>query len=121
MRDGSVLGAMLAGAHTLGELAAAPWPPAADADLLALLHTWAVRMAAWRGTPAAPAAADRPRTLTERELTMLTRVAAGQSNKLIARALGLSPHTVKRHIANIFDKLGLSTRAQAAVWLKTRS
>ena len=58
--------------------------------------------------------------LTPRELTVLERVAAGESNKLIARTLGLSPHTVKRHVSNIFDKLGLTTRAQAAVWLKTR-
>lgn len=39
----------------------------------------------------------------------------GHSNKVIARQLGLSPHTVKRHVANVFDKLNVSTRAQAAV------
>lgn len=45
---------------------------------------------------------------------MLARIAAGDSNKLIARAFALSPHTVKRHVANILDKLGAHTRGQAA-------
>ena len=39
---------------------------------------------------------------------MLARMAAGDSNKLIARAFDLSPHTVKRHVANILDKLGVA-------------
>jgi LuxR family maltose regulon positive regulatory protein len=47
---------------------------------------------------------------------VLVRIAAGDSNKLIARALDLSPHTVKRHVANILDKLGLSSRGQASAW-----
>jgi LuxR family maltose regulon positive regulatory protein len=41
-------------------------------------------------------------------------MAAGDSNKLIARELDLSPHTVKRHVANILGKLGVDTRGQAA-------
>ena len=41
-------------------------------------------------------------------------MSAGDSNKLIARAFDLSPHTVKRHVANILDKLGVATRGQAA-------
>lgn len=45
---------------------------------------------------------------------MLERIAAGESNKLIARALDLSPHTVKRHVAGILDKLDVETRGQAA-------
>jgi len=46
----------------------------------------------------------------------MAKIAAGDSNKLIARALDISPHTVKRHVANILDKLGLSSRGQAAAW-----
>ncbi|MBU2408894.1 MAG: LuxR C-terminal-related transcriptional regulator, partial [Gammaproteobacteria bacterium] len=38
------------------------------------------------------------------------------SNKLIARALALSPHTVKRHVARILERLGLSSRVSAAAW-----
>jgi len=41
-------------------------------------------------------------------------VAGGAGNKHIARALDLSLHTVKRHIANILDKLDCASRGQAA-------
>ena len=44
---------------------------------------------------------------------MLERLAAGQSNKEIARTLGLSPNTVKTHIANLFAKLEVGRRTQA--------
>jgi len=68
-----------------------------------------------RGTlEAAPPPRER---LSEREREVLQHIAAGDSNKLIARALGLSPHTVKRHVANILDKLNARTRAQAAARL----
>jgi len=52
--------------------------------------------------------------LSTRELEVLAHIAAGDSNKLIARYLDLSPHTVKRHVANILDKLGVASRGQAA-------
>jgi DNA-binding IclR family transcriptional regulator len=51
-------------------------------------------------------------------MDVLARIAAGDSNKLIARALDLSPHTVKRHVANLLDKLGLASRGQAAAWYR---
>lgn len=51
--------------------------------------------------------------LTERELTMLERLAAGDANKEIARALDISPNTVKTHIANLFQKLEVQRRTQA--------
>ena len=56
--------------------------------------------------------------LSEREREVLARLAAGDSNKLIARAFDLSPHTVKRHVANILDKLDLDSRGQAAAWYR---
>ncbi|HEY9064148.1 MAG TPA: LuxR C-terminal-related transcriptional regulator [Burkholderiaceae bacterium] len=55
--------------------------------------------------------------LSTREREVLERIAAGDSNKVIARVLDISPHTVKRHVANILDKLGLASRGQAAAWL----
>ncbi len=61
----------------------------------------------------APATAS-PEALSPREAEVLARLAAGDSNKAIARALDLSPHTVKRHVANILGKLGASSRVQAA-------
>jgi len=66
--------------------------------------------------PGAPAGSS----LTTREIDVLARVAAGDSNKLIARALDISLHTVKRHVANILDKLGLSSRGQAAAWFRAQ-
>ncbi|MBP6900509.1 MAG: AAA family ATPase [Burkholderiaceae bacterium] len=54
--------------------------------------------------------------LSPREREVLERIAAGDSNKLIARAFDLSPHTVKRHVANVLAKLGLTSRGQAAAW-----
>ena len=58
--------------------------------------------------------------LSARELEVLACIARGDSNKLIARAFDLSPHTVKRHVANILDKLGMQSRGQAAAWYRAR-
>jgi len=58
--------------------------------------------------------------LSSREHEVLQCIVAGDSNKMIARALGLSPHTVKRHVANILGKIGVRSRAQAAAWLLAR-
>ena len=51
--------------------------------------------------------------LTDRELTMLERLAAGDANKEIARTLDISPNTVKTHIANLYQKLEVERRTQA--------
>lgn len=59
---------------------------------------------------AAPAAAGG---LTGREVQVLTLVAAGRSNREIATELVISEHTVRRHLHNIFAKLGVSSRAAA--------
>lgn len=54
--------------------------------------------------------------LTKREVEVLKTLAHGASNHEIAESLFISPHTVKTHIAHIYDKLGVNDRAQAAVW-----
>ena len=54
-----------------------------------------------------------PLGLSGRELEVLRRVAAGDTNRAIAAALVLSDRTVDRHVSNIFAKLGVSTRAAA--------
>ncbi|MBR7619259.1 response regulator transcription factor [Phenylobacterium sp. 20VBR1] len=51
--------------------------------------------------------------LTRQEVKVLKQLAAGQSNKEIARTLGVSPDTVKTHAANLFSKLEVSRRTQA--------
>jgi LuxR family maltose regulon positive regulatory protein len=124
---GDPLGLTLVGPVVLDELAAA-WPRGAEPALDLVLQREGERARQWQaatlaeartaGTPA-PAPTDDP--LSPRERMVLERIAAGDSNKLIARALNLSPHTVKRHVANILDKLGLATRAQAAAWLGIRA
>lgn len=61
------------------------------------------------GDTAAPA---EP-TLTERELTILTSVAAGLTTKAISSELWVSEHTVKFHLTNIYRKLGVTNRSGA--------
>ncbi|GAA4474855.1 LuxR C-terminal-related transcriptional regulator [Enteractinococcus fodinae] len=57
---------------------------------------------------------NRPGGLTEREVEVLRLVAAGRSNAQIADDLHLSIKTVARHLSNIFTKLDVSSRTQAA-------
>lgn len=52
-------------------------------------------------------------TLTERETQVLRRLADGLSNRQIADQLFISPTTVKTHVAHIYEKLGVDTRAAA--------
>jgi len=61
------------------------------------------------------AAATPAGGLTEREQHVLQQVAQGRSNKEIARAMSISAETVKTHLKNIFDKLGVQQRTQAAL------
>jgi DNA-binding CsgD family transcriptional regulator len=58
----------------------------------------------------------RPGGLTPREVEVLRRVAGGLSNHHIAVELGVSDHTVRRHLQNIFAKLGVSSRAAATAY-----
>ncbi len=55
-------------------------------------------------------------TLTERETAILKCLAAGMSNKLIARELDIMESTVKVHIRNLLKKLKFRSRVEAAVW-----
>ena len=54
--------------------------------------------------------------LTEREREVLTLIARGLPNKLIARDLSISEKTVKAHVSSILGKLGVSDRTQAALY-----
>ena len=69
-----------------------------------------------RARPGHAAVGATGEPLSGRELEVIALIARGQSNKLIARALELSPHTVKRHVANALGKLGVASRGQAAAW-----
>jgi len=89
--------------------------PIADATHTALLPvTTAPAQGAGDGSTEKPVTTPADEALTPREREVLALIARGESNKLIARACDLSPHTVKRHVANILGKLGCASRGQAA-------
>lgn len=122
---GPLGGALLAGAPTVDAFASTPWGGRLTADEQQRLRDIAalVRGGEATVTTAGPPSGDAPRLpagLTEREAEVLSLIAEGQSNKLIARALDLSPFTVKRHVANILNKAGLATRTEAAAWWVSR-
>ncbi len=54
--------------------------------------------------------------LTPRELEVVTCIVEGCSNKDVARQFSISEETVKRHLSNIFDKTGVSTRLELALF-----
>ncbi len=54
--------------------------------------------------------------LSKREIEVLSLVGQGHTNPQISNILHISPHTVKSHIVNLFNKIGVSDRTQAAVW-----
>ncbi len=73
-----------------------------------------------RLTPGAPLAEFTPNTralqslgISQRESEVLALIAAGHSNKVIARRLAISPNTVKTHASRLFEKLEVSSRTQA--------
>ena len=79
---------------------------------LTVLHPRALdRMLSVKRT--GPAVSRQLQPLTPRELEVLDMLAQGLANKTIAWKLGISEHTVKFHIASIFDKLDVATRAEA--------
>jgi two-component system, NarL family, nitrate/nitrite response regulator NarL len=54
--------------------------------------------------------------LTNREIEVITLVTEGCSNREIASRLNITEDTVKRHLTNIFDKVGMSTRLELALF-----
>ncbi|GFJ90336.1 helix-turn-helix transcriptional regulator [Phytohabitans rumicis] len=61
--------------------------------------------------------ADAPPELTARELEVLACIAAGMSNKQVARSLGISVRTVTVHVSNLLRKTGAASRTEAALWM----
>lgn len=66
-------------------------------------------------------ARQRKYGLTPRELEIVSAVVAGYSNKEIAEYFKISEDTVKHHLSNIFDKLGVSTRLELALFAVNQS
>lgn len=60
--------------------------------------------------------AEKIKSLTKRELDVLKLLAVGMFNKEVGKRLKISERTVKNHVSNIFKKLGVTDRTQAAVF-----
>jgi DNA-binding CsgD family transcriptional regulator len=93
---------------------------AVRAELRAILEAAGVRVTGEGETAEeAQLAGDSPdalvvfEPLTGREQEVLDWLALGLSNRAIAARLGISEHTVKFHVASIYGKLGVSSRAEA--------
>lgn len=90
----------------------------------ALIAVGFVALGIWAGTRLTPRraagepfarneAAIRSLGLSPREIEILEALAGGDSNKEMARRLGISPNTVKTHVARVYDKLEVQRRVQA--------
>jgi DNA-binding CsgD family transcriptional regulator len=77
-----------------------------------------VLASAGHGEPPAPGRRRplHPGGLSGREIDILALAARGLTTKEIADRLCISPKTADRHIQNIYSKIGVSTRAAAALW-----
>jgi DNA-binding NarL/FixJ family response regulator len=80
------------------------FPPRVSAVLLRRLSNLASQ----------PQSARRDLVLTAREAQILKMLELGRSNRDIAERLDIAVHTVKNHVHNLFTKLGVGTRAEAA-------
>ena len=96
-----------------GLLPAEAGPAQLDAALRAVAAGLAIRPLALPQPRFGPLPEDGSPALTPREIEVLTALADGLSNKAIARRLGISPHTVKFHLDQLFRKLGAGCRAEA--------
>jgi two-component system nitrate/nitrite response regulator NarL len=61
-----------------------------------------------------------PERLSPQEWLILRSLAEGQPNKVIAREVGAAEAIIKVHVKNIFRKIGVANRTQAAKWAKNR-
>jgi len=98
------------------EMAAADLRRLAGDGVLERDSTEAVLAAAGHAEPGASARAKRPGGLTHRELEVLRLAARGLTTRTIAERLFISPKTADHHIQNVYAKIGVSTRAAAALW-----
>ncbi|HEY2285057.1 MAG TPA: helix-turn-helix transcriptional regulator, partial [Streptosporangiaceae bacterium] len=102
--------------HVPGEPAAPPALAAPIAPFAPFAPAEPQAPAAGVPDPAGPGPAAGA-LLTSRELQIAQLVARGLSNRGIADELIISPATAARHVANIFGKLGFTSRSQVAAWV----
>ena len=87
--------------------------PRASATRWARRRRWRAPTPSPRGSPATPQTGTNAAGLTQRELDVLRLLVAGRSNQAIADGLFISRETARTHVANIFRKLDVGTRAEA--------
>jgi two-component system, NarL family, nitrate/nitrite response regulator NarL len=75
-----------------------------------------IRMLQERRRPASQEDPTKRWRLTRRELEIISVIVAGYSNKDIAQKFSISQQTVKHHLTNIYDKLGVSSRLELALF-----
>jgi DNA-binding NarL/FixJ family response regulator len=68
------------------------------------------------GQPRPRSTVTRPAGLSEREVDVLRAVAKGLSNREIGESFAISPRTAEHHVQHVYDKIGVSSRAAAAVF-----
>lgn len=83
-----------------------------DAEVMSELAT---DLPLYRYVPA-PEELERARSLSERELEVLSRIARGKSTAQVAEELFISPKTVRNHLSHIMQKLGVRDRTQAVLF-----
>ena len=114
-----------------GRLLAAEIPGAEFVELDSRNHVLLEHEPAWRRfceavagflgvSPATPAEDPAFEALSSRERTILTLMTRGLGNARIGEELGISEKTVRNQVSRVFDKLGVSTRAQAIVFARDR-
>ena len=105
--------------HVVSRLRALPlkgWgivPPDAPPEELEIAVSAAAQGLIVLQVPAASSVEELSEPLTAREREVLDLLGRGLSNKLIARELHISEHTVKFHISSLYAKLGVNNRAEA--------
>jgi DNA-binding NarL/FixJ family response regulator len=92
--------------------------PDALASAIRTVHSGQLLLSpvAMRGLMNGNGAAATAPSLTPRESQVLGLIAKGQTNRQIARALGVSEKTVKTHVTNLLRRIGAADRTQAALW-----
>jgi LuxR family maltose regulon positive regulatory protein len=96
--------------------------PAFDGSVVLLDEV--VQILDWRSSMATPLSATKPCTAAALapllSIVIFSDVPVDGALEERSRRFDLSPHTVKRHVANILDKLALSSRGQATAWYPTQ-
>lgn len=92
--------------------------PDALASAIRTVHAGQLLLApiAMRGLMNGNGSSPSAPSLTPRESQVLGLIAKGQTNRQIARALGVSEKTVKTHVTNLLRRIGAADRTQAALW-----